>query len=194
MDEMLRLLKSEMGYLPEGNEMEVFLDNCTPMQLKRNDIIIEAGILNSNVYIVRQGIIRFSDMDGDKERTFAFALPGTMFMSKHSFFKGLPSYYQVTSCCDSTVLYTSKQTFYKIINDNHNLALWMLNYAYGELFYQEYKNANIQNGSAKERFKSILGDRQQLIRDVPQKILASYLGITPEYYSYLKREYTLGKL
>jgi len=193
MEEMMRLLKEEMGYLPEGNEMQIFLDNCEPLHLKRNDIIIEAGIMNSNVYIVRQGIIRFSDMNGDKERTFAFALPGTMFMSKYSFFKGLPSYYQVSACCDSTVLSTSKHTFYRIINDNHKLALWMLNYAYGELFYQEYKNANIQNGSAKERFKSILIDRPQLIRDVPQKILASYLGITPEYFSHLKREYLTDK-
>lgn len=193
MEEMLQLLKGEMGYLPENNEMQVFLDNCEPLHLKRNDIIIEAGVLNSNVYIVKEGIIRFSDMNGDKERTFAFALPGTMFMSKHSFFKGLPSYYQVTACCDTTVLYTSKQTYYNIINTHHKLALWMLNYAYGELFFQEYKNANIQNGNAKERFKSILGDRPQLIRDVPQKILASYLGITPEYFSHLKREYLTGK-
>lgn len=193
MEEMLQLLKGEMGYLPENNEMQVFLDSCEPLHLKRNDIIIEAGVLNSNVYIVKEGIIRFSDMNGDKERTFAFALPGTMFMSKHSFFKGLPSYYQVTACCDTTVLYTSKQTYYNIINTHHRLALWMLNYAYGELFFQEYKNANIQNGNAKERFKSILGDRPQLIRDVPQKILASYLGITPEYFSHLKREYLTGK-
>ena len=193
MEEMLRLLKAEMGYLPEGNEMQVFLENCESLHLNRNDIVIEAGVLNTNMYIVKEGIIRFSDMNGDKERTFAFALPGTLFMSKYSFFKGLPSYYQVTACCESTLLYTSKQTFYKTINENHNLALWMLSYAYGELFFQEYKNANIQNGSAKERFKSILIDRPQLIRDVPQKILASYLGITPEYFSYLKREYLTGK-
>lgn len=194
MEEMKRLLKKELGYLPDGNEMDNFLGRCVSMHLKRNGIVIEAGTLNSNVYIVKSGIIRFSDMNGDKERTFAFALPGTMFMSKHSFFQGISSYYQVTACCDAELLSISKNDFWEIVTANHSLALWMLNYAYGELFFQEYKNANIQNGSAKERFKSILIDRPQLLENVSQKILASYLGVTPEYYSLLKKQYLTGKI
>lgn len=65
----------------------------------------------------------------------------------------------------------------------------MLHYAYGELFFQEYKNASVINGSARERYKKMLGDRPYIIEKVPQRIIASYLGITPEYFSKLKREY-----
>ena len=65
----------------------------------------------------------------------------------------------------------------------------MLSYVQEELFFQEYKNARIYNGSAAERFKSLLCLRPELLRDVPQRILASYLGITPEYFSRLKRRF-----
>lgn len=47
---------------------------------------------------------------------------------------------------------------------------------------------NITNGDAKERFMTILNDRPEIIQLVPQKIIASYLGMTPEYYSYIKRK------
>jgi len=36
--------------------------------------------------------MRSADMDGDKERTLGFGTAGSIFTSKHSFVKGLPSY------------------------------------------------------------------------------------------------------
>ena len=65
----------------------------------------------------------------------------------------------------------------------------MLRYAYGELFYQKQKNPAVQNGSARERYQNMFGDRPEIIEKVPQKIIASYLGVTPEYFSRLKKEY-----
>ena len=145
-----------------------------------------------DVFIVRDGIVRFADIDNERERTFAFALPGTIFMSKYSFVMGKPSYYSVEACCDTELLRISNSDYWNLVETYHELTLFMLHYAYGELYFQEYKNAAVINGSARERYKKMLGDRPYIIEKVPQKIIASYLGITPEYFSKLKREY-LGK-
>ncbi len=182
------LLKNELGYLPANDAIDLLIDFGQEVSYSRGDVMIGVGEMVPDVFIVESGIIRFVDMNGDRERTFGFALAGTVFMSKHSFVMDLPSYYQVEACCESEVLVIKREAFRKAINESKDLALWMLDYAYGELFYQEHKNKAIHNGTAAERYRSIYADRPEILEKVPQKIIASYLGVTPEYLSKLKRE------
>ncbi|MDE5790579.1 MAG: Crp/Fnr family transcriptional regulator [Muribaculaceae bacterium] len=182
------LLKNELGYLPANDAIDLLIDFGQEVSYSRGDVMIGVGEMVPDVFIVESGIIRFVDMNGDRERTFGFALAGTVFMSKHSFVMDLPSYYQVEACCESEVLVIKRDAFRKAINESKDLALWMLDYAYGELFYQEHKNKAIHNGTAAERYRSIYADRPEILEKVPQKIIASYLGVTPEYLSKLKRE------
>ncbi len=166
MERLKELVKGELGFLPEGDGMDRLFERGEWLHLPAKHVIIEAGRRCSDVFLVRDGIIRFADLDGDKERTFAFALPGTMIQSKHSFVMHQPSYYHVETCCPSVVLRIREQDFWDVVNADHSLALWMLHYAYGELYFQEYKYSNIHNGTAKERFKAMLTDRPEIIEKV----------------------------
>lgn len=186
------LLRNELGFLPES--IDLFLSKAKLQHIPKGTVVIDCGKRTDDVFIVQSGIVRFSDMDGDRERTFAFALPGTMFFSKHSFVRQLPSYYQVESCCETDLLVISRSDFWKAAEESHELALWLLHYAHGELFFQEYKNAVIHNGTAAERYEKMMTDRPAIIENVSQKILASYLGVTPEYLSKLKNQYLKKKI
>ncbi len=188
-DKLKQLLHDELGYLPEGEGIDAMLQRGELQTFQAGDVVIEMDRYCPDVFIVRDGIVRFTDMDSMRERTFAFALPGTIFMSKHSFVMHRPSYYSVEACCETQLLRISHSDFWDLVGKYHELALYMLHYAYGEMFFQEHKNASVINGSARERYKKMLGDRPYIIEKVPQRIIASYLGITPEYFSKLKREY-----
>ncbi|MDE5795886.1 MAG: Crp/Fnr family transcriptional regulator [Muribaculaceae bacterium] len=187
-DELKQLLEQELGYLP-GSSIDLLLSKGVIKRYHKGGAIIECGKLCDDVFIIKEGIMRFVDMNGDRERTFAFALPGTVFFSKHSFVMSLPSYYQVEACCECELLVISRQNFWQAAEESHELALWLLHYAHGELFYQEYKNSAVHNGTAAERYRKMIVDRPAIIKTVSQKIVASYLGITPEYLSRLKREF-----
>lgn len=180
------LLRNELGYLPES--IDILLEKGSLQKYPRGRVVIECGKCCPDVFILKSGIMRFADMNGDRERTFGFALPGTLFFSKHSFVMHEPSYYLVESCCDSELLVISHADFWKAAEASHDLALWMLRYAHGELFYQEYKNAVVHNGSAAERYRKMLADRPEIIRNVSQKMIASYLGVSPEYLCKLKKQ------
>lgn len=186
-DDIKTLLHNELGFLPSG--IDHLLSKGKLRRYAKGKVVIECGKRNDNVFIVYNGIVRFVDMNGDRERTFAFALPGTVFFSKHSFVMQLPSYYQVETCCETELLVISRDDFWKAAETSHELALWLLRYAHGELFYQEYKYAAIYNGTAAERYRKMMTDRPSIIENVSQKIIASYLGVTPEYLSKLKREF-----
>jgi ribosomal protein L10 len=42
---------------------------------------------------------------------------------------------------------------------------------------------------AKERFLSLIENRPEIMANVPLKVIASYLGVTPTYLSRLRKEY-----
>lgn len=191
-EEMKHLLKEEVGFLPSGSGLDRLLNHAEWMRVDSKYVIIEMGKTCPDVYMVRDGIIRVWDFDGEKERTFGFGLPGTIFESKHSFIMHGPSYYQVETCCPSVILRIPEQDFWETVESDHSFAIFMLHNAYGELYSHEFKESTVNNGTARERFEAMLKYRPVILEKVPQKIIASYLGITSEYFSVLKRRCLKG--
>lgn len=191
-DEMKRLLKEEVGFLPEGPGLDRALTNAEWMKVGPRHVCIEMGKTCPDVFIVKDGIIRVWDFDGEKERTFGFGLPGTIFQSKHSFVMHSPSYYQFETCCPSIILRIPEKEFWKIVEADHSFAIFMLHNAYGELYSHEFKESTVNNGTARERFEAMFKYRPVILEKVPQKIIASYLGFTSEYFSMLKRRVLKG--
>ncbi|MDE6291014.1 MAG: Crp/Fnr family transcriptional regulator [Muribaculaceae bacterium] len=187
LEEMKRLLKEEVGFLPSGPGLDRLLSRAEWLCVDAKYVVIEMGKTCPDVYILKDGIIRVWDFDGEKERTFGFGLPGTIFESKHSFVMHGPSYYQIETCCPSTILRIPEKDFWETVESDHSFAIFMLHNAYGELYSHEFKESTINNGTAKERFEAMLKYRPVILEKVPQKIIASYLGITSEYFSVLKR-------
>ncbi|MBD5278062.1 MAG: Crp/Fnr family transcriptional regulator [Bacteroides sp.] len=190
---MKRLLHEEVGHLPEGSGLDRLLRNAEWLEVDAKYVVIEMGKTCPDVFMVRDGIIRVWDFDGEKERTFGFGLPGTIFESKHSFVMHGPSYYQVETCCPSVILRIPEREFWDAVASDHSFAIFMLHNAYGELYSHEFKESTINNGTARERFEAMLRYRPVILEKVPQKVIASYLGITSEYFSVLKRRSLKGR-
>ncbi|MDE5585984.1 MAG: Crp/Fnr family transcriptional regulator [Muribaculaceae bacterium] len=191
-EEMRQLLKEEVGFLPSGPGLDRLLSLAEWLHVDAKYVVIEMGKTCPDVYMLKDGIIRVWDFDGEKERTFGFGLPGTIFESKHSFVMHGPSYYQIETCCPSIILRIPEKDFWDTVKADHSFAVFMLHNAYGELYSHEFKESTINNGTAKERFEAMIKYRPVILEKVPQKIIASYLGITSEYFSVLKRRLLTG--
>ncbi|MBD5275735.1 MAG: Crp/Fnr family transcriptional regulator [Bacteroides sp.] len=191
-EELKRLLKDEVGFLPDGPGLDRLLSHAEWLHVDAKYVVIEMGKTCPDVYILKDGIIRVWDFDGEKERTFGFGLPGTIFESKHSFVMHGPSYYQAETCCQSVILRIPEREFWDAVESDHSFAVFMLHNAYGELYSHEFKESTVNNGTARQRFEAMLKYRPIILEKVPQKIIASYLGITSEYFSVLKRRYLKG--
>ncbi|MDE6632189.1 MAG: Crp/Fnr family transcriptional regulator [Muribaculaceae bacterium] len=192
LEEMKQLLKEEVGFLPSGDGLNRLLSNAEWLHVDSKYVVIEMGKTCPDVFILKDGIVRVWDFDGERERTFGFGLPGTIFESKHSFVMHGPSYYQAETCCPSTILRIAEKDFWDMVEQDHSFAIFMLHNAYGELYSHEFKESTINNGTARERFEAMLKYRPVILEKVPQKIIASYLGITSEYFSVLKRRLLKG--
>ena len=134
------------------------------------------------------GIMRCYHLEGDAEteRTSYFALPGTVCISYHSYLRGEPSPNTYEACCPSSLLKVCKTDFSSLISLSPEFARWCLGNVQNQMYFFEMKSRVVQ-GSAKERYEAILKKRPEIIQKVPLRIIASYLGITPQYLSKLRR-------
>lgn len=104
MNTVKELLLKECDYPLSGEVMDRFLESAEELHLKRNEILIMSGKVDANIYVVKEGIMRYSYMNGLREVTYAFSLPGTMIISMFSYYFHLPTFYQIEACCESTVV------------------------------------------------------------------------------------------
>lgn len=185
MENFKKILADEAPFKLSGETMDKFCNIMKPMYLKKKDILIDSGKIDTNIYIVKSGIIRRTYMDGMKEATVAFALAGTMIISYHSYCYGQPTYHQFEACCDSEIMVVTKEKFEELVAESHEFARWALNMAQCQLYYKEIKETVI-NGDAMERYESLLKNRPEIIQTVSLGIIASYLGVSQSYLSRIR--------
>ncbi|MBQ5697170.1 MAG: Crp/Fnr family transcriptional regulator [Muribaculaceae bacterium] len=188
MKQLKQLLSMECSYQLRDEIMDQFISSMEEITLHQGDILIADGSLDSNIYIVKEGIMAHTYLSGAKDCCWGFSLPGTMMYSLHPYYFNKPAFYQVIACCDSVVMKQSKERFDNLIAESHEFARWVLSMAQCQLFFFEKKNSVI-SGDARERFISLAKNRPEIFQKVPMKIIASYLGITQQYLSNLKKEY-----
>lgn len=187
MNNLKLLLREECHFQLSDELLDSFLSQFKERELKSKSALISCGDIDTNVYIVKDGILRVSHMDGTKEITVGFALPGTMLISWFSFYNNRPSYFQIDACCDSIILQLPRQIFNKYVAESHEFSQWALNMAQCQLYYDELKQSVI-NGNAKERYLSLLNNRPEILQKVSLGVVASYLGVTQQYLSYIRKQ------
>ena len=188
-ERLCELIKKESTYPISQELLDRLIDMGTIIKLKTGEPITRAGDIDPDFYILLDGIMRCWHVEGDSvvEDTTYFALPGTVNISYHSYLLGQPSPNTYDVCCPSTIMRIGKDNLKELIDSSAEFARWCLGNVQFQLYFFEMKGRIIQ-GSAKERYEAMMKNRPDIAMRVPLKIIASYLGITPQYLSKLRRE------
>jgi CRP-like cAMP-binding protein len=184
--DLKELLNRECDYRLSNETMERFLGLMTEIHLKDNEPLIRCGQMDSNVYVVKNGIMRHSYLDGLKEAVYAFSAPGTMIISWFSFYKRMPSFLQIESCGATTVARIAKSDFETLVEQSADFAKWWTRLLVAQHWCLEMKLDAVNGTTAKDRFESLVRNRPEILAGVESRFIASYLGITPSYLSRLK--------
>lgn len=186
MKQLINLLNTRYPRaVPEETWMNLF-SHAKVLTCKKNEYLVTAGDNNSDIFIVKNGIIRTVDMDGNRERTIRFSFPGAMCFARHPFLCNEPSVSHIVSVVASTVLCVPRDYFVDLAEKDHKFALWALYYAWTEQYLEDDRESNIHNGSAEERYIQTVKNRPELAKNVPSAVLATYLGCSPEHLSRIK--------
>lgn len=151
-----------------------------PRRLAKGRTFIEPGQPSVEAAIVVSGLFRFYYTDADgREATKAFRGPGEMLAAYAELLDQRPSRTTIEALEDSEVLvvrYDRVTALYK----SH--ACWQeLGRVIAEDHYRqrERREQELLLDSATERYRSFLKEKPELAARLSQKLIASYLGITP---------------
>lgn len=149
------------------------------------EAITSEGDLDTNVYILIEGILRKWYWDGDVEKTAHFGTAGTICVSYSGYALGLSLPINHESCSKSLVLKIKKEDYSALLQKSHEFSKWVVYSCFLQFAWFERKY-NVIQGSAKERYKAFVKACPEIIQNVPLKTIASYLGITPQYLSNIR--------
>jgi len=151
-----------------------------PRRLKKGDLFIEPGQPSNEAAIVVSGLFRFFYTDADgREATKAFRGPGEMVAAYAELLDKRASRTTIEALEDSELLVVRHERVTALYKEH---ACWQeLGRVIAEDHYRqrERREQELLLNSATERWTSFLKEQPDLAARLPQKIIASYLGITP---------------
>lgn len=186
MDKLKELLRAEANFGPSEKLIDSLLEQTREVPVKAKEVLIRSGAVNTYIYIVKEGLLRMYYYDCGKEVTFGFVPPGTIILSPNSYYCHKASFIQTEACTDSLLLGIPKERFDALLRESHDFNQWMFNVSMGQMCALEMKLSLI-SGSAKERYVALVKNRPEILRAVSMKVLASYLGVTPQYLCSIRK-------
>lgn len=154
---------------------------------KKGETIIRAGETENYISFVISGILRSYFTRDEKEYSLEFFFEGDLTGSLDSFLTRTPSYlYQeaLTAATVARMHYDDLQALYAGIPKLERFARLTT-----EALFMKASDKNIEllSLSAAERYQKLIDTQPKYYQHIPQKYLASYLNITPESLSRIRK-------
>lgn len=157
------------------------------VSLDRNEFLIQSGAVEHNIYFVQSGTLRVFIGNGKDEHTIRFGYPGTLFTALDSFLTGKPTSYSIQAIKKSVLRAMAKSAFLKLIATKEEYGKLYVGIVENLIVQQMEREVDLLTPSPEERYKRVLERSPNLFQEIPSRYIASYLRMTPETLSRLKK-------
>lgn len=171
-------------------DWEIFSSKLVARTFKRKEILLEAGMVENYISFIQSGSVRLyiPKEDVDKEITFGFCFENQFVSAYDSFLVQEPSSHAVQALTDTAMLSISYQDLQEVYRKttigNHIGRLTA-----EDLFITKSKRLqSLLDQTASERYISLFKERPQLLKEIPLKYVSSYIGVTPQALSRIRKK------
>lgn len=172
---------------PLQEEEWIAFEACwQPFAAKRKTILTAQGETEKYLYFVTEGVQRaFYAGDDGKEATIVFTYPFSFSGVADSFLTQTPSKYFFETLTKSEFIRTSYQQINDLMKRYHNFETLIRKATSYSLMGVLERQIELQCFSAEQKFRTLLKRSPHVLRLIPHKYLASYLGIDATTFSKL---------
>ena len=185
MQSILENIAKHVSLTPE--EETLFLSKTETKQFKTKTILLSAGEVATCTYFVNSGILRsFNINDNIIEHVLHFACEGWWIGDMYSYISEKPGNLFIEVLEDAEVVIITKENHQKLYQEIPKLERFFRILAENSLVSHQERLMDNLSLTAEERFEKFCSKYPTLIQKVPQKQIASYIGVTPEFFSKMK--------
>jgi CRP/FNR family transcriptional regulator len=158
---------------------------------KKKEFIIQERKVCKHLYFVEKGCLRmyFINQKGVEQIT-QFAIDGWWISDYQSFMNNTPSDYYIQTIEESTIAFISNQNLDKLLLELPHLEKYFGIIMQKALAVAQHRSKLLYEMSKEEFYFHFSTSFPEFMLRVPQYMIASYLGLTPEYLSELRKKST----
>lgn len=184
------LLAQIRRYIPLDEVQEKYVAALfIPKRLRQGELIEQHGELTKYMIHVNTGCLMtyYTDKDG-VDHVIQFATTGWWTGDLHSLTKGVPSISTTRALNESEVLLLPKVALDQLLDKYMIFERYFRIIFQNSLITQQHRIIQSYSATAEERYLYFREKYPSLEQFVPQKYIASYLGMTPEFLSKIRRK------
>ncbi len=186
-------------------EIKKFIDNIAPMsdadwdffssklreeKLKKNSTLIKIGDVENHLSFISEGIVRLYIPREENELTFGFLFDNEFVTAYDSFITQTPSEYQIETLTNTTLWKISFEDLQEVYKETKSGNLIGRRMAENMYLIKSRREISFLNKTAEERYLDLFSQRPRLLKQIPLKYIASYIGVTPQALSRIRKRIT----
>ncbi|MBR5333672.1 MAG: Crp/Fnr family transcriptional regulator [Alistipes sp.] len=141
-------------------------------------ILLEAGSVSKNIFFIKEGCARLWFNNDGVDITLQFFMAGQMVSSFDSLLHDTPSQFTLETILPTEIEIYKKEDISHILNEDSEIKNRLVMQAfdvaskYVNLFLSRIKD------TPQQRYEKLLMEQPEIVAQIPQHYIASYLGIT----------------
>lgn len=173
----------------DETEISSIVESCPTKKVKKDQFLLRENEYSKHAFFVEQGLLRQFSVDiKGKEHIISFAPESWLISDRASVFFNQPSAYFIQALEDSQVAVIDEnfiQTLSKKFPEFTNFNTRSL---HNHIRHLQKRINLLLSASAEDRYLQFVSMYPDILLRVPQTMVASYLGITPESLSRVRRD------
>lgn len=170
-----------------SEEEKLFLSQTETRQVKAKTILQNAGQVCKDSYFVNSGLLRsFNINDNIVEHVMSFACEGWWISDMYSLLSQKPGNLFIEVLEDAEIVLLSKENQEQLYLEIPKLERFFRILTENSLVANQERLMDNLSLTAEERYEKFCKKYPTLIQKLPQKQIASYIGVTPEFFSKMK--------
>ncbi len=177
---------SKFGSLSSAEINEIH-SKIQPLILKKNEYLVKEGQIANHIAFVRKGYIRIYFIHEGEESTRDIPSVNSFTTAFASFITKSPSFEVVSAITDCELLLIHRNDMNELYQNSSGLQS-IGRRIMEEMFVRMQKRMySLLTENAETRYKNLLRDKPDFIQNIPLQFIASYLGVTSQSLSRLRR-------
>jgi CRP-like cAMP-binding protein len=166
-----------------------FEEEVKSIKVKRGEVLHGAGDICKKAFRVESGCLKSYVLDSSgKEHIIQFAPENWLISDMASFFNQEPSKIFIEAIEDSHIQVFSHDAYADLEKLNDRFILEMNHKLRNSLIASNKRLIALLSATAEQRYIEFTQTYPMLVQRLPLKLIASYIGITPEYLSEIRRK------
>ena len=172
----------------DDDSVELLLQYITPQKLKRKEFLLKEGQICHSLYFVERGCIRMYFIDNKlNEQITQFALEHWWMADHFSFLDNKPSAYYIQAVEKSEIVAINTSSFEAMFRELPQMERYFRIIMQRAVAASQLRNKYMYEMSKEEFYLMFSTSFPEFVQRVPQYMIASYLGLTPQYVSELRK-------